>query len=80
MTIKELKDILCGLKQGEFAAINYGFYAELFPPGEPNESARTASYAFAMYHGCRIQNDAAQRIIRFVKSGSGSNKGSTLME
>jgi hypothetical protein len=44
MKIKELEDILCGLKQGQFAAINYGFYAELFPRGEPNESARTASY------------------------------------
>ncbi len=56
MTLEELGDTLDEMKPGNRAAIGHDIFAALFPPGEPDESARAACFKFAREHGCRIEN------------------------
>jgi hypothetical protein len=56
MTLDELGRMLDGLEAGKYAAVPHDIFADLFPPGEPDEGARAACLRFAQQHGCRIEN------------------------
>jgi hypothetical protein len=58
MTLSELGIMLDEMETGKFAAIPHDVFADLFPPGEPDEAARAACLRFARQHGCRIENKA----------------------
>ncbi len=55
------------MEPGKFAAIHHDLFADLFPPGEPDQGARQACYDFARQHGCRIENKPGQGELWFVK-------------
>lgn len=55
------------MEADKYASIHYDHYAELFPPGEPDQAAREACYEFAKSVGCRIENKQAIQEIWFVK-------------
>ena len=44
MTLDELRTELATVTQGKYARVPYEIYAEVFPPGEPDQNARTAAY------------------------------------
>ena len=71
MTLAKLAQTLDEMKPGEFAAIHHDLFAELFPPGEPDDGARKACYDFACKHGCRIENEpgplSGRGVLRFVR-------------
>ena len=67
MTVDELRATLTNLQPGKTAGIHHDIYAELFPPGEPDEGARAACYNFAKSLGCRIENKPHEKTIWFVK-------------
>ena len=67
MTLEDLKQALVGLEAGKYASIHYDLYADLFPPGEPDERARAVCYEFAKSLGCRIENKPKIEEIWFVK-------------
>lgn len=67
MSLDELRATLAALAPGKCAGIHHGVYADLFPPGEPDENARAACYAFAKSVGCRIENKPLAKTIWFVK-------------
>jgi hypothetical protein len=66
-TLEDLKDALRELRPGQFGAINHDVYAELFPPGEPNQAARDACALFAKAASCRIENKPEDKEVWFVK-------------
>lgn len=67
MSLEELRDALTALEPGQCAGIHHDVYADLFPPGEPDENARAACYAFAKSVGCRIENKPTEKAVWFVK-------------
>ena len=67
MSLDELRATLVALAPGKCAGIHHDVYAELFPPGEPDENARAACYAFAKSVGCQIDNKPNERTVWFVK-------------
>jgi hypothetical protein len=67
MTIEEFRSILVEMIPGKYAQLDYADYERLFPPGEPDETAREACYNFAKSAGCRIENKPKSRVIWFVK-------------
>ncbi len=67
MTLEELGKALSDMPRGSFVAIHHDLFAELFPPGEPDERARDACFKFARQHGCRIENKPGQGELWFVK-------------
>jgi hypothetical protein len=67
MTLEELGKTLDEMKPGNFAAIHHDLFADLFPPGEPDDHAREACNTFARQHGCRIENKRGQSELWFVK-------------
>lgn len=67
MSLDELWATLVALAPGKCAGIHHDVYAELFPPGEPDENARAACYAFATLVGCRIENKPNEKTVWFVK-------------
>jgi hypothetical protein len=67
MTLEGLKATLIGLQPGKAAGLHHEVYAELFPPGEPDERARAAAYELAKSTGCRIENKPNVQTIWFVK-------------
>jgi hypothetical protein len=67
MNMDELKTTLLTLSAGQCAGIHHDVYAEMFPPGEPDERARAACYAFAKSVGCRIENKPQEKTVWFVK-------------
>ena len=56
MTLEELGTTLDQMEPGKYVSIHHDLFAELFPPGEPDERAREACLKFAHEHGCRIEN------------------------
>jgi hypothetical protein len=68
MSLDELRATLTALPAGKCAGIHHDVYAELFPPGEPDESARAACYEFAKSLGCTIDNRLGERTVWFVKN------------
>ena len=67
MSLDELTATLVALSPGKCAGIQHDVYAELFPPGEPDENARAACYAFARSVGCGIENWPGEQTVWFVK-------------
>jgi hypothetical protein len=71
MTLEELGTMLDEMEQGKYASITHGVFAELFPPGEPDDGARQRCLNFARQHGCRIDNKpgpfSGEGELRFVK-------------
>ena len=69
MTLVELGNTLDALESGKAAGVALDVYADLFPPGEPDEPARVRCFEFAKLHGCRIDNtiDPERKSIWFVK-------------
>ncbi|RWO88556.1 MAG: hypothetical protein EOQ95_18295 [Mesorhizobium sp.] len=61
MSLDELRTTLVGLAPGKCAAIHHDICGDLFRPGEPDENARAACYAFAKSVGCRIEKSRARR-------------------
>jgi hypothetical protein len=45
----------------------YDCYSTLFPPGEPDASARERAYKLAMQTGCEIDNQPDEQTVWFVK-------------
>ena len=68
MSIDEFKAILEEMDAGNAAEVPYEIYEELFPPGEPDESARQRAYEFAKANGCVIDHRPTERLVLFVKS------------
>jgi hypothetical protein len=67
VTLEEFGKTLDEVQPGKYAVIRYDLYADLFPPGEPDEGARAFCLAFARQHGCRIENKLDKGEIWFVK-------------
>ncbi len=67
MTRGQLRKMLSEMEPGQYVDIPYDLYAEIFPPGEPDEGAREACYNFAKELGCRIDNKADSEKVSFVK-------------
>jgi hypothetical protein len=67
VTLDELKKKLVEMEPGKYAAIHYDLFAELFPPGEPDDKARAACGKFAFEAGCRVENKIQEQNIWFVK-------------
>ena len=65
--LEELKATLIGLQPGKAAGLHHEVYAELFPPGEPDESAKKAACELAKSTGCRIENRPDAQLVLFVK-------------
>jgi hypothetical protein len=63
--LEELKATLIGLEPGKAAGLHHEVYAELFPPGEPDERAKKAAYELARSTGCQIEN--RPELVLFVK-------------
>lgn len=55
------------MEAGKAAGIHHDVYAELWPPGEPDQRARAACYDFAKSVGCRIENRPGDKTVWFVK-------------
>jgi hypothetical protein len=67
MTLDDLRTQLQALAPGKMAGIHHDVYADLFPPGEPDERAREACSNFAKALGCRIENKPAEQTVWFVR-------------
>jgi hypothetical protein len=67
MTREELQTTLLELEPGKAAGLHHEVYAHLFPPGEPDETARAAACALARSTGCHIENKPNVQTVWFVK-------------
>jgi hypothetical protein len=67
MSLEELRRTLLALSPDICAGIHHDVYADLFPPGEPDEHARLACYAFANSVGFRVENMPDEKTVWFVK-------------
>jgi hypothetical protein len=70
MTLDEFGATLRLLTPGQAAHASYDLYAELFPPGEPDQDARARAFEFAKANGCVIDNRPRQREVLFVKQSN----------
>ena len=68
MDLDELRATLLAMLPGQAGGIHYDVYADLFPPGEPDENSRAACLAFAKTVGCRIDNRPQDKTVLFVKN------------
>jgi hypothetical protein len=66
-TLPDLQAELKALAPGAACCIHHDTFAELFPPGEPDDSARRAALAFAKANGCIIDNRPSEQTLCFVK-------------
>jgi hypothetical protein len=67
MTLEEFENVLKQLTPGQGAHLPYDTYQQLFPPGEPDETARARAYGFARSHSCQIENHSNDRVVVFYK-------------
>jgi hypothetical protein len=67
MTLDDLKTGLGILKPGQMLSMSYAVYELVFPPGEPDELARTRAWAFAEEYGCTIKNLPSEKRILFLR-------------
>jgi hypothetical protein len=67
MTLNDLKTGLGILKPGQMLSMSYAVYELVFPPGEPDELARTRAYALAEEYGCTIKNLPSEKRVLFLK-------------
>jgi hypothetical protein len=68
MTLDEFTANLKLVGPGKYASVPYVVYADLFPPGEPDEHARGRCHEFARSHGFTIENKPALQAVWFVKN------------
>ncbi len=68
MTRDELKDQLANLEPGQRIVVPYDIYELLFPPGEPDQDARAACWAFAKQMACSIYNVSEDQTVWFFKN------------
>ena len=66
-TLDELRKVLQEMKPGNAGGLLYDSYSTLFPPGEPDASARERAYKLAMETGCEIDNQPDEQTVWFVK-------------
>jgi len=66
-TLADLKAQIVACPDGGAVGVPYDTYADLFPPGEPDQHARAAAYNFAKANGCTIDNKPDGSIVFFVK-------------
>lgn len=69
-----LSERLRNLSVGQRTALPYSVYGQLFPPGEPDDGARVAAFAFAREHGCVIENQPGARQVVFTKKIAGQGR------
>ena len=67
MTREEFGDLLRGLPVGQTGTLPYTIYADFFPPGEPDQNARSRAFDFAKERGCEIDNRPAGQEVVFIK-------------
>jgi len=67
MTLDDLKTGLGILKPGQMLSMSYAVYELIFPPGEPDELARTRAWACAEEYGCAIKNLPSEKRVLFLK-------------
>jgi hypothetical protein len=67
MTREELKTTLLLLEPGKAAGLHHEVYADIFPPGEPDETARASAYALARSTGCHVEIKPNVQTVWFVK-------------
>jgi hypothetical protein len=70
MTLQELEALLATVQPGQGAQVPYAVYDELFPPGEPDETARAAAFRFARANGCSIDNRPQDQSVWFLKDAA----------
>jgi hypothetical protein len=75
MILDDLKAKLANLKPGQMAGIHHDVYANLFPPGEPDENARAACYGFAKHFAARSLQQKIPFLARVSETGSISAGG-----
>jgi hypothetical protein len=68
-TLADLEKELNALAPGTTCCIHHDVFADLFPPGEPDEAARGAALNFAKANGCTIDNRPEEQTLCFVKAG-----------
>lgn len=71
----DFKKTLIELEPGQCAVVPYEIFADFFPPGVEDDTAKASSYTFAMAHGCVIDHQPHKREVVFVKE-KGSPKPS----
>jgi len=67
MTLDDLKTGLGILKPGQMLSMSYAVYELVFPPGEPDELARTRAYGLAEEYGCVIKNLHSEKRVLFLR-------------
>ncbi len=67
MTLSEFGELLDGLKVGQTVTLPYSVYAVVFPPGEPDQYARTSAFDFARDRGCTIENMVREMKVVFTR-------------
>ena len=67
MTLQEFGALLDGLTVGRTATLPYSVYAVVFPPGEPDQHARTSAFEFARDRGCKIENKVREMEVVFTR-------------
>ena len=48
-------------------SMSYAVYEFIFPPGEPDELARTRAYGLAEEYGCVIKNLPSEKRVLFLR-------------
>jgi hypothetical protein len=67
MTLQEFGELLDGLTVGQTVTLPYDVYAVVFPPGEPDQYARTRAFDFARDRGCTIENMVREMQVVFTR-------------
>ena len=67
MTLQEFGALLDGLAVGKPVTLPYSVYAVVFPPGEPDQYARTCAFDFARDCGCTIENKVREMEVVFTR-------------
>lgn len=65
-SIDDLRREIYACPKGGAVGLDYETYADLFPPGEPDDRARERALGFARGLGCTIDNRPAERRVFFV--------------
>jgi hypothetical protein len=65
MTLDDLRTGLAILKPGQMLSMSYAVYELIFPPGEPDELARTRAWALVEEYGCTIKNLPSEKRVCF---------------
>jgi hypothetical protein len=67
MTKDDLGKLLDNLKPAAEYVLNYDMFADLFPPGYPDQGAMAKLQNFARSHRCYLSNEPAEEAVWFIK-------------